>query len=158
MSTIAHTDKGLARSTRRRLIEKHARTGSIVLPAHFPAPSAGRIERAGEAFCAGTRRCGSVRPCDLASRPASTPRDQPDQPCCGDKTRSVNAVSLPVDQLLELLTPRTRKRKSPRPGSAAAPLETLQRNPLPHRRTLSTRSYNTGRGDDWYFAVRAIPR
>jgi glyoxylase-like metal-dependent hydrolase (beta-lactamase superfamily II) len=33
---------------RRRFVETHAERGTLVLPAHFPAPTAGRIRRAGE--------------------------------------------------------------------------------------------------------------
>ena len=32
------------------VIEKHAGTGSLVLPHHFATPTSGRIERAGDAF------------------------------------------------------------------------------------------------------------
>ncbi|QIL80183.1 MBL fold metallo-hydrolase [Diaphorobacter sp. HDW4A] len=43
MSTTADDDKDLARTTRTALIERHADTGHLLLPAHFPAPSVGRI-------------------------------------------------------------------------------------------------------------------
>lgn len=36
--------------SRRRFIEQHADTGHVVMPAHFRAPSAGRIVRDGDAF------------------------------------------------------------------------------------------------------------
>ncbi|MCC6193205.1 MAG: MBL fold metallo-hydrolase [Burkholderiales bacterium] len=38
-------DMAQARSTRRRFFEAHADSGTVVLPAHFPAPTAGYIER-----------------------------------------------------------------------------------------------------------------
>ncbi len=50
MSTRADTDRERARQTRTALIEKHAGTGTLLLPAHFVPPSVGRIERAGEGF------------------------------------------------------------------------------------------------------------
>jgi len=49
-STIACTDRELSRKTRTRLIEEHAERGSRVLPAHFPAPSVGRIVRRNGAY------------------------------------------------------------------------------------------------------------
>jgi glyoxylase-like metal-dependent hydrolase (beta-lactamase superfamily II) len=50
VSTRADLDMNASRVTRRALIEKHAGTGSLVLPHHFATPTSGRIERAGEAF------------------------------------------------------------------------------------------------------------
>lgn len=50
MSTIADWDRDLARASRKALIEKHAGTGRLILPAHFPAPTIGRIERGQTAF------------------------------------------------------------------------------------------------------------
>jgi glyoxylase-like metal-dependent hydrolase (beta-lactamase superfamily II) len=50
MSTKADTDRDLARKTRTALIEKHAGSGSLLLPAHFRTPTIGRIERADEGF------------------------------------------------------------------------------------------------------------
>lgn len=44
LSSRADDDPELARKTRTALIEKHADTGHIVLPAHFPTPSMGSIE------------------------------------------------------------------------------------------------------------------
>ncbi len=44
MSTIADDDRLLARKNRVALIEKHAGTGHLIFPAHFPNPSVGRIE------------------------------------------------------------------------------------------------------------------
>ncbi len=46
LSTVADDDADLARVTRTALINAHAGTGHLVLPAHFPAPSVGRIEAA----------------------------------------------------------------------------------------------------------------
>jgi len=43
-------DPGLARATRRRFLEAHAETDCLVLTAHFPSPSVGRIRRAGSAY------------------------------------------------------------------------------------------------------------
>ena len=50
MSTKADTDPNLARKTRTALIEKHAGTGSLLLPAHFRTPTIGRIEKASQGF------------------------------------------------------------------------------------------------------------
>jgi glyoxylase-like metal-dependent hydrolase (beta-lactamase superfamily II) len=50
MSTKADTDPNLARKTRTALIEKHAGSGSLLLPAHFQTPTVGRIERAAVGF------------------------------------------------------------------------------------------------------------
>lgn len=50
MSTKADTDRDLARRTRTALIEKHAGTGTLLLPAHFRTPTIGRIEPATEGF------------------------------------------------------------------------------------------------------------
>ncbi len=50
VSTRADLDMNASRVTRRALIEKHAGTGSLVLPHHFATPTSGRIERAGDAF------------------------------------------------------------------------------------------------------------
>lgn len=44
MSTIADEDRLLARKNRTALIEKHAGSGHLIFPAHFPSPSVGRIE------------------------------------------------------------------------------------------------------------------
>ena len=46
LSTYADEEPELARVTRTALIEKHADTGNLILPAHFPAPSVGHIETA----------------------------------------------------------------------------------------------------------------
>ena len=49
-STAACTDRELSRKTRMRLIEEHAERGTRLLPAHFPAPTAGRIVRHGSTY------------------------------------------------------------------------------------------------------------
>ncbi|MSQ24872.1 MAG: MBL fold metallo-hydrolase [Dehalococcoidia bacterium] len=46
----ADVDTVLANKTRRGFFERYAGTGVVVLPAHFPDPTAGRIERRGDAF------------------------------------------------------------------------------------------------------------
>lgn len=43
-------DPAMSSASRRRFIEQHADTGNLVMPAHFRAPSAGRIHRHGSAF------------------------------------------------------------------------------------------------------------
>jgi glyoxylase-like metal-dependent hydrolase (beta-lactamase superfamily II) len=50
LSSSADGDMNASRATRRALIEKHAGTGSIVMPHHFATPSSGSIERSGSAF------------------------------------------------------------------------------------------------------------
>jgi glyoxylase-like metal-dependent hydrolase (beta-lactamase superfamily II) len=50
LSTRADFDQNAARVSRRALIDKHAETGTIVLPQHFATPSCGTISRAGNAF------------------------------------------------------------------------------------------------------------
>jgi glyoxylase-like metal-dependent hydrolase (beta-lactamase superfamily II) len=49
-STLACTDREMSRRTRTRLIEEHAELGTRLLPAHFPAPTVGRIRRHGSAY------------------------------------------------------------------------------------------------------------
>jgi glyoxylase-like metal-dependent hydrolase (beta-lactamase superfamily II) len=49
-SSRACSDLALSRRTRERLIAEHAELQSLVLPAHFPAPTVGRIVRHGRAF------------------------------------------------------------------------------------------------------------
>jgi glyoxylase-like metal-dependent hydrolase (beta-lactamase superfamily II) len=44
-STLACSDRALSAQTRVRLIEAHADAGTLMLPAHFPSPTAGRIVR-----------------------------------------------------------------------------------------------------------------
>jgi glyoxylase-like metal-dependent hydrolase (beta-lactamase superfamily II) len=46
-STCFCTDPAQATRTRRMFFERHAETDTLVLPIHFPAPTAGRIVRAG---------------------------------------------------------------------------------------------------------------
>lgn len=50
LSSIACHDADLSRVSRKRFIEQHADTGNLVMPAHFLAPSAGRIVRHGAVF------------------------------------------------------------------------------------------------------------
>ena len=50
-STLACTDPELSRKTRMRLVEEHVERGTRLFPAHFPAPTAGRIVRRGIAYC-----------------------------------------------------------------------------------------------------------
>ena len=49
-STRACSDPDLSRTTRMRLVEEHAALGTLVLPAHFPAPTAGWIRPHGGAY------------------------------------------------------------------------------------------------------------
>lgn len=49
-STRFCADPVLSRQTRKAFIERYADTGVLVLPAHFPAPTAGYIERHGAAY------------------------------------------------------------------------------------------------------------
>jgi glyoxylase-like metal-dependent hydrolase (beta-lactamase superfamily II) len=44
-STRACSDMDLSRQTRTRLVEEHAERGTLLLPAHFPTPTTGRIVR-----------------------------------------------------------------------------------------------------------------
>ena len=44
-STRACSDQDLSRQTRTRLIEQHAESDTLILPAHFPPPTAGHIRR-----------------------------------------------------------------------------------------------------------------
>jgi glyoxylase-like metal-dependent hydrolase (beta-lactamase superfamily II) len=50
LSTRADSDMDMARLSRRALIDKHAGTGSLVMPHHFSTPACGTIEPAGNAF------------------------------------------------------------------------------------------------------------
>lgn len=50
MSTMADLDRDLARQTRTALIERHADTGTLLLPGHFQSPTIGTIERQPEGF------------------------------------------------------------------------------------------------------------
>lgn len=49
-STNFCTDQAAARITRRAFLERHADTGMLIFPTHFPGPTAGRIETTAEAF------------------------------------------------------------------------------------------------------------
>ena len=49
-STRFCTDPAQARETRIRFFNQHANTGRLVLPAHFPSPTGGTIERDGKEF------------------------------------------------------------------------------------------------------------
>jgi glyoxylase-like metal-dependent hydrolase (beta-lactamase superfamily II) len=50
LSNAADFDLDMARNTRVKLLEQLADTPSILLPAHFPAPTAGRVTSNGPAF------------------------------------------------------------------------------------------------------------
>jgi glyoxylase-like metal-dependent hydrolase (beta-lactamase superfamily II) len=50
LSCRADFDMDASRVSRKALIEKHADTGTIVLPQHFATPSCGTIKRSGNAF------------------------------------------------------------------------------------------------------------
>jgi len=47
---MVDTDREQSVALRRRVLEACAELGHLVLPAHFPAPSVGRITAAGEGF------------------------------------------------------------------------------------------------------------
>jgi glyoxylase-like metal-dependent hydrolase (beta-lactamase superfamily II) len=49
-STFACTDMDASRVSRTRLVESHADSGTLVMPAHFPDPTAGHIKRHGAAY------------------------------------------------------------------------------------------------------------
>ena len=49
-STIACTDPEGSRVSRTRLVEEHAALGTLILPAHFPAPTAGWIRSHADAY------------------------------------------------------------------------------------------------------------
>jgi glyoxylase-like metal-dependent hydrolase (beta-lactamase superfamily II) len=50
LSNAADVDRDAARATRVKLLEELADTPSILLAAHFPAPTAGRVVSKGAAF------------------------------------------------------------------------------------------------------------
>jgi hypothetical protein len=50
LSCRADFDMDASRVSRKALIEKHADTGSIVMPQHFATPSCGTIKRKGSSF------------------------------------------------------------------------------------------------------------
>ncbi|HUI35416.1 MAG TPA: MBL fold metallo-hydrolase [Stellaceae bacterium] len=49
-STLACTDAAASRVSRTRLIEEHANSDSLILPAHFPEPTVGHIKRHKSAY------------------------------------------------------------------------------------------------------------
>ena len=49
-STIFDWDKALAAQSRRRFLPSVADTDTLILPIHFPAPTAGLVEADGERF------------------------------------------------------------------------------------------------------------
>jgi glyoxylase-like metal-dependent hydrolase (beta-lactamase superfamily II) len=49
-STFACTDMDGSRVSRTRLLEEHADSGTLVMPAHFPEPTAGWVRRHGSAY------------------------------------------------------------------------------------------------------------
>jgi glyoxylase-like metal-dependent hydrolase (beta-lactamase superfamily II) len=49
-STCFCSDPGLASRTRRAFLERYAGTDTLVMPGHFPTPTAGRIVRSGATF------------------------------------------------------------------------------------------------------------
>jgi glyoxylase-like metal-dependent hydrolase (beta-lactamase superfamily II) len=49
-STFACTDMAASRVSRKRLLEEHADSGTLVMPAHFPDPTVGHIHRHGGAY------------------------------------------------------------------------------------------------------------
>ena len=49
-STRACTDMDLSRTTRTRLVETYADSDTLILPAHFPEPTAGHIKRHGSTY------------------------------------------------------------------------------------------------------------
>ena len=49
-STNFCTDQDAARHTRRAFLERYAETETLIATAHFPSPSVGTIERAGETY------------------------------------------------------------------------------------------------------------
>jgi len=49
-STVFDWDKAMAARSRRQFLSDVADTGTLVLPVHFPAPTAGRVEADGERF------------------------------------------------------------------------------------------------------------
>ena len=49
-STFACTDPDGSRVSRTRLVEEHAESGNLILPAHFPTPTCGHIKRHKNAY------------------------------------------------------------------------------------------------------------
>lgn len=50
LSIAADFDRSQAQATRRKILERYADTATLLLTAHFPTPTAGRIVSRGEAF------------------------------------------------------------------------------------------------------------
>jgi glyoxylase-like metal-dependent hydrolase (beta-lactamase superfamily II) len=49
-STMACTDPAESRVSRTRLVQEHADSDSLILPAHFPSPTAGHIRSHGGSY------------------------------------------------------------------------------------------------------------
>ena len=49
-SAVGCFDQEMSRQTRRAFLERYCETDTLVMTAHFPSPSAGYVERAGNAF------------------------------------------------------------------------------------------------------------
>jgi glyoxylase-like metal-dependent hydrolase (beta-lactamase superfamily II) len=49
-SSVADSDPEAARATRRRVVDDVAAQGTLFIGTHFPAPTAGRIVRDGDAY------------------------------------------------------------------------------------------------------------
>ena len=49
-STFACTDAAGSRVSRTRLVQEHADSDTLIMPAHFPAPTAGHIKRHGGSY------------------------------------------------------------------------------------------------------------
>jgi len=49
-TSVGCFDKDMSRRTRRAFLERYCETGTLVMTAHFPSPSAGYVERDGNAF------------------------------------------------------------------------------------------------------------
>ena len=47
---MACTDPDASRVSRTRLVEEHTDSGALILPAHFPEPTAGHIKRHASAY------------------------------------------------------------------------------------------------------------
>jgi glyoxylase-like metal-dependent hydrolase (beta-lactamase superfamily II) len=50
-STRFCADPATARTTRRDFLARHADTGTLIFPAHFPSPTGGFVERRGDHYC-----------------------------------------------------------------------------------------------------------
>jgi glyoxylase-like metal-dependent hydrolase (beta-lactamase superfamily II) len=49
-NSVFCVDPAQSRATRRRFLERYADTGTLVMPAHFPTPTAGRVESTKDGF------------------------------------------------------------------------------------------------------------